>query len=199
MGERPRTVRTETKTETTLMIKLPMVMRPACRGTGSRGRRLYRTLPRLRASSQVVGPGCVWLAPMPVAPRGILCIEATPSSGVLRHGPCFRHQPLVSGISRRLGGGVSNDRSARPVSVWKSGTDGLRESYLRDRRDGMTIGKTNALLGFTSARAAVWESDADDSERHHTRVEVDAEGRFCAAPQGGADLDVAARAAGVAP
>ena len=58
VGGRPRTATTETRTETTLMIKLPMVTRPACRETGSRGRRPDRTLPRFRASAQVIG---LWL------------------------------------------------------------------------------------------------------------------------------------------
>ena len=48
VGERQRTMATETKTETTLMIKLPRVMRRPCRGAVSRGRRLYGALPQFR-------------------------------------------------------------------------------------------------------------------------------------------------------
>ena len=35
----------------------------------SRGRPLYLSLPRCRASAQAIGPGRVWLAPVPDAPR----------------------------------------------------------------------------------------------------------------------------------
>jgi Phage integrase family len=40
------------------LIKVPTVIRPACHGTGSGGRRLYRTcMTRFHASSQVIEPG----------------------------------------------------------------------------------------------------------------------------------------------
>ena len=56
--ERQRTFPTETRTETTLMIKVPIVTHQRCRETESRGRRPDRTLPRFRASAQVIG---LWL------------------------------------------------------------------------------------------------------------------------------------------
>ena len=53
----------------------------------------------------------------------------------------------------------------------------LRETYLRYRREGKTIAETGALLGFVSSRAAVWEADVGGSDRHHLRVDVEAEVR----------------------
>ena len=67
-GERRPT--TQLRRESAPIMKVPTVIRPACHGTGSGGRRLYRTcMTRFHASSQVIEPGSVWLAPCRIAPR----------------------------------------------------------------------------------------------------------------------------------
>lgn len=62
---------------------------------------------------------------------------------------------------------------------------------------GQVTGETGRLLGFVSARAAVWELDVEASGRHHLQVDVVAEVRFWAAHDAGTGVEGAAVAAGV--
>jgi transposase, IS30 family len=89
-------------------------------------------------------------------------------------------------------------RSAREAGVDKEvGYRWLRESYLRHRRDGKTPAEAEALLSFVSTRLPAWEAEVGNSERHHLRVEVEAEAAFWAAYESGVDRAAAARIAGV--
>ncbi|HEX8510606.1 MAG TPA: IS30 family transposase, partial [Propionibacteriaceae bacterium] len=73
----------------------------------------------------------------------------------------------------------------------------IRECYLRYRRDGVPAADAKALLGFSSARLAVWEAEVGDSERHHLRVNADIEKVFWKAYESGSALTSAAGSAGV--
>jgi IS30 family transposase len=64
-------------------------------------------------------------------------------------------------------------RSAREAGVHQEvGYRWLRECYLRHRRNGATPAEAEALLGFSSVRVAVWETEVANRDRHHLRVDV---------------------------
>lgn len=89
-------------------------------------------------------------------------------------------------------------RSAREAGVHQEvGYRWLRERYLTYRRDGVPAADVDGLLGFSSARSVVWETEVDHSERHHLRVNVDIEKVFWTAYESGSALTSAASTAGV--
>lgn len=95
-------------------------------------------------------------------------------------------------------GGRGLKRSAREAGVHQEvGYRWLRECYLSHRRSGLSAADAEALLGFSSARSVVWETEVGHSERHHLRVDVEVERVFWNAYESGSSLTPAARSAGV--
>src|SRR4051794_5157214 len=89
-------------------------------------------------------------------------------------------------------------RSAREAGVDKEvGYRWLRELYLRQRRSGVPAVQAEALLGFSSVRVSVWESEVGNSERHHLRVDTTVEITFWSAYESGLALTAAASLARV--
>jgi hypothetical protein len=123
-------------------------------------------------------------------------IDATPSSEVF---PVYL--PLPPQAVRflaliREGRGLKPSTRIAGTSK-ETGYRFLRERYLQFRRSGPDPPAALDLIGATSSRVASWEARLNHDGRHHLRVELSVEDRFCSAFDAGASVEAAAIGSGM--